>query len=76
VTMMARSFGRTPRLIAVPRGVLRLGAAATGNKALYQRLFEPCVVDDESTRAALGWQPALSQQCAIDEVVTWWRSQH
>jgi nucleoside-diphosphate-sugar epimerase len=72
VTMMARSFGRSPRLIGVPRGLMRVGAAATGQTALYQRLFEPCVIDDEATRAALGWRPALSQQCAIDEVAAWW----
>lgn len=75
VAMIARSCGRSPRLIAVPRQLLRIGAAATAQTPLYQRLFEPCQVDDAITRAALGWRPALSQCCAIDEVVAWRRAQ-
>jgi UDP-glucose 4-epimerase len=75
VAMIARAFGRSPRLIAVPRRMMCVCARATGLMGLYQRLFEPCVVDDSATRTALGWQPAVSQRCAIDEVVAWWRAQ-
>jgi len=75
VATIARAFGRSPRLIAVPRRMMCIGARVTGLSGVYQRLFEPCVVDDSATRAALGWQPPMSQQCAIDEVVAWWRQQ-
>jgi UDP-glucose 4-epimerase len=75
VAMIARAFGRSPRLIPVPRRMMCVGARTTGRIGLYQRLFEPCVVDDSATRAALGWQPCVPQQCAIDEVAAWWRTQ-
>lgn len=74
VTAIARSFGRSPRLIPIPKRLMRIGARMTGQSALYQRLFEPCMVGDAATRAALGWRPALPQQCAIDELVRWWRT--
>jgi nucleoside-diphosphate-sugar epimerase len=75
VTMIARAFGRSPRLIAVPRRMMCVSARTTGLIGLYQRLFEPCAVDDSVTRAALGWQPTVPQQHAIDEVAAWWRTQ-
>jgi len=75
VAMIARAFGRSPRLIAVPRRMMCVGARTTGMMDLYQRLFEPCAVDDAATRAALGWQPVVPQQSAIDEVAAWWRTQ-
>jgi nucleoside-diphosphate-sugar epimerase len=75
VTKIALAFGRSPRLIAVPRRMMCVAARAAGSLGLYQRLFEPCAVDDAATRAALGWRPAVPQQCAIDEVAAWWRTQ-
>jgi nucleoside-diphosphate-sugar epimerase len=75
VKMLAQAFGRSPRLIPVPRRMMCVGARTAGMIGLYQRLFEPCAVDDSATRAALGWQPSVPQQCAIDEVAAWWRTQ-
>jgi len=74
VTQMARSFGHRPRLIAVPRVVMRAAAFVTGRDAVYQRLFEPLVIDDDETRQVLNWAPPLSRSCAIEEVVRWWRT--
>ena len=74
VTEMARSFGRNPRLIVVPRVVMRAAAMVTGSDAVYQRLFEPLLIDDDETRQALSWAPPLSRICAVDEVVRWWRT--
>ena len=75
VTQMARSLGRAPRLVAVPRGIVRFATALTGRKASFQRLFEPLVIEDAETRQALGWTPPLQQANAIDEVIRWWRTQ-
>ncbi len=75
VTQMARAFGHGPRLVSVPRGLIRTVTTLSGRQAIFQRLFEPLVVADEQTRAAFGWAPALSQSNAIDEVIGWWRSQ-
>ncbi|MCX7065031.1 MAG: hypothetical protein NT024_10860, partial [Proteobacteria bacterium] len=74
VTEMARSFGRNPRLIVVPRVVMRAAAMVTGSDEVYQRLFEPLLIDDDETRQALNWAPPLSRICAVDEVVRWWRT--
>lgn len=75
VTQMARAFGHSPRLVSVPRRLMRLASAVSGREALFQRLFEPLVIADDETREALGWTPALPQSSAIEEVITWWRSQ-
>jgi len=74
VTQMARAFGHGPRLVSVPRGMMRVATAISGREALFQRLFEPLVIADDETRQALGWTPALPQASAIDEVIKWWRS--
>jgi UDP-glucose 4-epimerase len=75
VTQMARSFGRGPRLVPVPRGIVRFATAVTGRQASFQRLFEPLVIADEETRQALGWTPPQPRANAIDEVIQWWRAQ-
>jgi len=75
VTLMARSFGRSPRLVSVPRGIVRFATALAGRRASFERLFEPLVIADDETRQALGWTPALPQANAIDEVIQWWRTQ-
>ena len=74
VTQMARSFGHAPRLVPVPRRLMRAATAITGREALFQRLFEPLVIADDETRQSLGWTPALAQASAIDEVIAWWRA--
>ncbi len=74
VTQMARSFGHGPRLLPVPRGLMRAATHMTGREALFQRLFEPLVIADDETRESLGWTPALAQANAIDEVIAWWRT--
>jgi len=75
VTLMARSLGRSPRLVSVPRGIVRFATAVAGRKAAFERLFQPLVIADDETRQALGWTPALPQANAIDEVIQWWRTQ-
>ena len=75
VTQIATAFGHRPRLIGVPRVVMRTAAAVTGRDAVYQRLFEPLVVDDDDTRKALNWTPSISRNCAVEEVVRWWQTQ-
>lgn len=74
VTQMARSFGHPPRLIAIPRVVMRASLVVTGRDAMYEQLFEPLVVDDEETRQVLNWTPPLSRNCAVEEVIRWWRT--
>ncbi len=74
VTQMARAFGHAPRLVSIPRALIRTATTISGRQAMFERLFEPLVVDDTQTRTVLAWAPALSQSDAIDEVVGWWRS--
>ncbi len=75
VATIAGAFGKGPRLLSVPRVLMRAAAAMTGRKALYERLFEPLVVDDDETRQALHWTPPQSRGCAIEEVSRWWQTQ-
>jgi nucleoside-diphosphate-sugar epimerase len=75
VATIARAFGKGPRLVPVPRILMRAAAAMTGRRAVYERLFEPLVVDDDETRQALDWSPPQSRGCAIEEVSRWWQAQ-
>lgn len=66
-----RLLGRPPRLLAVPRPVMRAAAQIAGRRAVYQGLFEPLQVDTAATRQALAWQPPQSRAEALQETVAW-----
>lgn len=64
-------LGRRPRLVAVPRSIMRAAAQASGRRAVYERLFEPLRVDTAATRAALAWRPPQRRAEALEETVAW-----
>ncbi|MFE8073379.1 SDR family oxidoreductase [Marinobacteraceae bacterium S3BR75-40.1] len=57
---VAKAMGKPSRLIPVPAGLLRFGAALLGRRAVGQRLLGSLQVDISSTRERLGWAPPLS----------------
>lgn len=75
VATLAGALGRTPLLVGVPRSLMRFALAAAGRRDVYERLFEPCQVDDAASREAIGWQPVISQRDALAELAAWWQSQ-
>lgn len=63
VRRMARAMGKTPRLIPVPRWLLRWGAVLLGRRDVVQRLCGNLQLDISKARKMLGWKPP----CSVDE---------
>lgn len=61
----ARALGTRARLLAVPPGLLELGARLVGKRNLANRLFGSLQVDIAPTREVLGWEPPLSVDAAL-----------
>lgn len=66
-----RLLGRRPNLLAVPKAVMRRGAALAGRESWYQKLFEPLQVNTAATRETLNWSPPQSAAAALEEAVAW-----
>lgn len=60
LTRLGRQLGRPARLLPVPAGLLKTGAAILGKRDLSQRLCGSLQVDIGHTRELLGWTPPLS----------------
>jgi UDP-glucose 4-epimerase len=58
VTLVAESFGRGPRLVNLPVGLLRTGLRLAGREADIARLTEPFVLRGTVARERFGWTPA------------------
>lgn len=56
----ARQMGKPARLIPIPAGALRLGAALLGKRAMAHRMLDSLQVDIGKTRRLLGWAPRYS----------------
>lgn len=54
------AMDKPARLVSVPAGLLTLGAATLGKKAMANRLLGSLQVDISKTRDVLGWKPAIS----------------
>lgn len=71
---LAEATGRPARLIPVPAGLLNLGAALLGKRAVAQRLLGSLQVDISNARELLGWEPPVSvkeglRRCVRDSSV-------
>ncbi len=75
VELMAQAAGRPARLWPVSPSLARRAAELTGRAAMAQRLFAPLQLDIADSRARLGWGPVESPGEAVNEVVTWYRTQ-
>jgi nucleoside-diphosphate-sugar epimerase len=75
VRRVAQSLGVTPRLVAVPCGLLRAGAWLGGRRAAFDRLAGSLCVDDSALRALLAWQPPFDMREGLAHTARWWREQ-
>ncbi len=60
VRSLAVAMGKRTRLISLPTGVLKIGAALLGKRALADRLLGSLQVDIFKTRELLEWQPCYT----------------
>ena len=66
------ALGCPARLIPVPVGLLKLGAALLGRSAVAQRLCGSLEVDIGKTRELLGWSPPLSVDEGLRRTAEYW----
>lgn len=69
---LAHKMDRSPRLISIPTGVLKLGGAVLGKSAEVQRLCGSLTVDIATTKRELNWTPPVSPDEAFARTVQWY----
>ncbi len=61
----AAAFGRSARLLSVPKFVIETVGRVFGREAITQRLCATLQVDISKTRRMLGWEPPVSIDDAL-----------
>lgn len=74
VRRIAAALDRPARLLPVPPGLLRAGAALIGRPGAAKRLLGSLVVDDQRIRKILAWQPPFTMVEGLRETAAWFRS--
>lgn len=74
VRRIARQLGRPARLLPCPPPLLRGAARLVGAVGAADRLTRSLSVDDEPTRARLGWRPRRSLEEGLAETCRWFRA--
>lgn len=69
VRRIAAALGRSPRLLPVPEGLLRAGAALVGRRAAIDRLCGNLQVDNRKACELLGWTAPVGVDEALHATV-------
>lgn len=69
---LGTALGRPAKLIPVPVGLLKLGAALLGRSAVAQRLCGSLEVDIGKARELLGWSPPVSVDEGLRRTAEYW----
>jgi nucleoside-diphosphate-sugar epimerase len=71
VRRIARVLNKPARLLPVPVGMMRLGAACMGKSKMFQQLCGSLVVDSAKVRRVLGWKPPMTMEQGLAETAAW-----
>ena len=71
IRRVAAALGRPARLFGVPRSLLRLAGAVTGNGDRMSRLLDSLTLDDGLIREELGWTPPFTMVQGLHETARW-----
>lgn len=74
VRAIAAALGRPARLVAVPQGLMALGATLTGTRAVFDRLAGTLTVDDGPIRDRLGWRPPHDLATGLRATAEWFKA--
>lgn len=74
VRAIAAALDRPTRLIPVPQGLMALGAALTGTRAVFDRLAGTLTVDDRPIRERLGWRPPHDLATGLRATAEWFKA--
>ena len=69
---MARALGVPSRLVPVPVGLMRMGAALVGKGDVARRIFSSLQVDSVGTQRLLGWTPPQRTADAFRQTAQWY----
>lgn len=72
VRRLASAMRRPARLLPCPVGLLKLGAAISGQSDAIARLTGSLSVDDSTLRDTLGWHPRITLDQGLIETVRWY----
>ena len=75
IRRVAAALGRPARLFSLPRSLLRLAGAVTGNRAKMSRLLDSLALDDGLIREELGWTPPFTMLQGLHETARWFAHQ-
>lgn len=67
---------KTPRLVSLHPGWLRMLGCLTGKRAMINRLTESLVIDSSKVRRVLNWKPPYSMKEELVRTVEWRKVQH
>lgn len=70
---LAAGMNRSARLIAAPKGLLRLFAGMTGRRGEINQLLGSLRIDPQTTCDTLGWQPNRTLSEGVREMARWYR---
>lgn len=73
IRRLARQLHRPSRLLAVPPGLLALGARLSGQERRAARLLDSLCVDGGRMRRELGWSPPYSVDQGLRITADWFR---
>ncbi len=71
IRRVAAGMNRPARLFPVPRPLLRLAGAVTGNGAKMSRLLDSLALDDGRIREELDWTPPFTMVQGLRETARW-----
>ncbi len=75
ISEIATAMGRSPRLLPIPLGSLRLLGILSGRRDEIERLTASLCVDSSFTRGVLGWNPAVPLRRGVELMVDWYMSE-
>ncbi|WP_241969894.1 NAD-dependent epimerase/dehydratase family protein [Pseudidiomarina taiwanensis] len=69
LSAMTRAYGKKPRLLPCPPGLLSFAARVLGKRAIAERLLGSLQVDIKHTQQVLGWTPRVKLEDVLKEMV-------
>jgi nucleoside-diphosphate-sugar epimerase len=74
IRTLAQAMMRDPRIVQVPKPLLRVVPRLTGNSMVFDRLSASFRIDDSAIRQQLGWTPQHSVVEGLAATAAWYAS--
>jgi nucleoside-diphosphate-sugar epimerase len=74
IVHMSKALGKSPRMFALPKKVLRGLAALVGRTGEIEKLSASLIIDISKVQAVLDWKPPVRLEQGLWSTVDWYRS--